>query len=111
MNKESVKELIRRRRGQMIVHSCIYYHLNENIVSDDQWQEWANELRDLQHQYPDCKGIDYYDNEFDDWNGDTGAMLPFKDVVGLSQNLLRMQSGSDLINETGINERPDNADI
>ena len=85
-----VQELIRRRRGQMLVHSCIYYHLNDNIVSDDLWQRWANELRDLQRNNPNDCGIGYYDEHFRDWTGDTGAMLPISEpsIVFLSLNIL-----------------------
>ena len=35
-------------RRLMLVHSCIYYELNTNVVSDHKWQEWANELTSLQ---------------------------------------------------------------
>ena len=89
-----VKELIKRRRGQMLVHSCIYYELNSNIVSDDVWQRWANELRDLQNNHPDQCNIGYYDMEFKDWNGDTGAMLPLKNerIWTMAKQLLRYEA-------------------
>lgn len=35
---ESVVELIRRRRLQLLIHSCIYYEYNESIVTDEQWK-------------------------------------------------------------------------
>lgn len=76
---DGIKSKIRQRRSQMLVHSYIYYVLDENIVSDDTWQKWANELRDLQEQYPTYCKIGFYDREFATWNGDTGAMLPLKD--------------------------------
>ena len=77
--KAKVQSKIRQRRSQMLVHSYIYYVLDDNIVSDDKWQQWANELRDLQNQYPEYCKIKFFDREFSDWNGDTGAMLPLKD--------------------------------
>lgn len=76
--KTKIQSKIRQRRSQMLVHSYIYYVLDDNIVSDDKWQQWANELRDLQNQYPEYCKIKFFDREFSDWNGDTGAMLPFK---------------------------------
>ena len=60
-------ELVRRRRAQMLVHSCIYYELNESIISDHQWQAWADELQKLQEEHPSCLRIDFYDWEFRDW--------------------------------------------
>ena len=88
--KEQVQSKIRQRRSQMLVHSRIYYGLDENIVSDDKWQQWANELRDLQNQYPEYCKIGFFDKEFSDWNGDTGAMLPLKDpyVVRKTQQVI-----------------------
>ena len=48
-----IAETIQQRRFQLLVHSCIYYELNQNIISDKKWDEWARELRDLQNIYPD----------------------------------------------------------
>ena len=88
--KEQIQSKIRQRRSQMLVHSRIYYVLNENIVSDDTWQKWANELRDLQEQYPEYCKIDFYDREFSTWNGDSGAFLPLNDpyVVNKTQQVI-----------------------
>jgi NAD-dependent DNA ligase len=60
----------------MVVHSYLYYVLDTPIVSDDQWQAWADELTKLQTENPDCCKIKYYDREFFDWTGDTGMHLP-----------------------------------
>ena len=74
-----IAELIQQRRLQLLVHSCIYYHLNTNIISDKKWDEWAKELKTLQEQYPDiAKQIMWYD-AFKDWDASTGAFLPIKD--------------------------------
>lgn len=74
-----IAELIQQRRLQLLVHSCIYYHLNTNIISDKKWDEWARELKTLQEQYPDiAKQIMWYD-AFKDWDASTGAFLPIKD--------------------------------
>ena len=86
---DDTKELIIRRRRQMVVHSCIYYHLNQNLISDDQWQAWANQLRRLQRKNPGNVG--YMDEEFKDWDGSTGCHLPIKErhVITLAERLLR----------------------
>ena len=83
--KTKIQSKIRQRRSQMLVHSYIYYVLDDNIVSDDKWQQWANELRDLQNEYPEYCKINFFDREFSDWNGDTGAMLPLKNTYVINK--------------------------
>jgi len=82
-------ELIRRRRAQMLIHSCLYYELNESIVSDHQWQAWADELAELQQNHPDKCVIGFYDEEFKDWDGSSGYHLPLRDpwVFGKAQQI------------------------
>lgn len=71
-----IAEKIQQRRYQMLIHSCLYYHLNHNIISDKQWDEWARELRDLQNQFPEIsKQVTLYEY-FKDWDASTGAFLP-----------------------------------
>ena len=77
---QSNQEKIRQRRSQMLVHSYLYYRLDQPIIDDDTWQKWANELAELQRENPfDCN-INFYDDSFKDWNGDTGFHLPLYDV-------------------------------
>ena len=80
MSKDEIKALIRRRRAQMLVHSFLYYHQDNPIWSDDEWQQKADELTKLQADNPDCCKIKFYDKEFADWDGSTGMHLP-KHVV------------------------------
>jgi hypothetical protein len=70
---QTLSEKIRQRRHQMLVHSYLYYVMDENIVDDDKWQQWANELVELQKQE---KVIGFYDEVFADWDGSTGCHLP-----------------------------------
>jgi hypothetical protein len=72
---QTLSEKIRQRRTQMLVHSYLYYVLDESVIDDDKWQEWANELVELQKQRKD---IGFYDAAFDDWSGATGSHLPFE---------------------------------
>ena len=44
MTHEQIKEKINQRRRQMLVHSCIYYRFDTNIVSDFDYDRWVNEL-------------------------------------------------------------------
>ena len=74
-----IAEVIKQRRAQMLVHSCIYYELDDNIVSDHQWQAWADELEKIQNEYPDEINIGFFDWEFRDWDNSTGAHLPHRE--------------------------------
>ena len=87
---QTIEEKIKQRRAQMLIHSCIYYELNDNIVSDHQWQEWADELEKLQRENPQRCTIGFYDYEFRDWTGATGNHLPHRDpwVFSKAQQIL-----------------------
>ena len=62
---EDIKILIKRRRLQLIVHSCIYYRLNDNLISDATYDKWARELARLHQKYGVIK-ISCYDEFFSD---------------------------------------------
>ena len=91
-NKEAkIYELIQQRRLQLLVHSRIYYVLNNNIISDKQFDEFAKELVKLQKDYPQLsKDVIFYD-AFKNWDGTTGFDLPLEDpwVVQKANQLLR----------------------
>lgn len=77
-DKEELKiaERIQNLRYCMLIHSCIYYKLNDNIISDTKWNELAHELVTLQDNYPEIsKKVTLYEY-FTDWDGSTGAFLP-----------------------------------
>lgn len=86
--EQATLELIRRRRAQMLVHSYIYYVMNDNLISDHRWQTWADELVQLQEKH--TGPIGFYDEAFKEWNASTGFHLP-KDgwVISKSLQLLR----------------------
>lgn len=91
-----IAELIQQRRYQLLIHSCIYYHLNKNSISDKQWNEWARELKELQIQYPDIsKQVTLYEY-FNDWDASTGAFLPITTswVIGKAKQLLKQSADS-----------------
>lgn len=64
-------------RRLMLVHSCIYYEMNTNVVDDHRWQAWADELTGLQLLYGHEFG--FYDDAFKGWDGSTGYHLPLRD--------------------------------
>lgn len=75
LDDSKIAELIKRRRRQILVHSFIYYELNQNIISDDQWSKWATELEELQAKYPDIADKVEYAKEFKRFDHSTGADL------------------------------------
>ena len=88
----TIAEKIQRRRYQMLVHSYIYYELDNNIISDSQWSQWATELAELQSKYPDIANQVIYADDFEDWDGSTGAFLRYKDkpnIITTARNLLQ----------------------
>ena len=77
MADEEIKELILRRRRQILVNSCIYYRFGKAVITDKQFDKWAYELTDLQKKYPDLAiECGEFNEEFKDWDGTTGYHLP-----------------------------------
>lgn len=92
MNENEVREFIKRRRLQLLVHSCIYYIYNESIIPDDMWSGWAVQLERIQAQAPEIsKEVEYYE-EFKNFDHSTGYDLPITDpfIMGTARWLLRI---------------------
>lgn len=83
-----IAERIQQRRIQLLVHSCIYYELDSNVISDMQWDTWARELRDLQSKYPSIARQVMWSDAFDGWDASTGAFLPIKDEWVMKKAIL-----------------------
>lgn len=72
---EEIVSKIGRRRLQILVHSIIYYKMNDNVVSDATWSHWAVELVELQRKYPnESKKAPMYEM-YKDFDGSTGFDL------------------------------------
>lgn len=84
MTEKEIAELINRRRRQLLVHSVIYYELNDSLISDHTWSQWAVELDKLQKKYPDIAAKCPYAEAFSDFNPSTGYNLPLDDLWALS---------------------------
>ena len=85
------RDLILRRRLQILVHSCLYYHFDHSLVSDRQWQSWADELVSLQEKYPlISERVDYH-RAFKNFDGTTGFDLPITnpEIIRKAQQLLK----------------------
>lgn len=94
MYKQTIEEKIRQRRSQMLIHSHIYYEMDDNIVDDHTWQAWADELAQLQDENPDKCKLGFFDEHFEGWNGSSGAFLPLRDpwVVNKARYIMGLQS-------------------
>lgn len=99
-----IAEKIQQRRYQMLIHSCIYYRLNDNYVSDNTWSEWAFELSELQDKYPKISEKVTLYEYFKDWDGSSGAFLPLDLpwVVKKAQDLLAYRDGIKIVKKPEV---------
>lgn len=92
VNSEQIKELIKRRRNQILVHSYIYFRLFDNIISNETFDKWSNELIDMQTKYPDLSAeVELYDIFESFTSIGCSSMLPLDDekLANRAQQLLR----------------------
>lgn len=84
--------MIQQRRVQMLIHSCLYYEMNTNLISDKQFDEWGRELAKLQNENPEIADKICFAEAFKDWDGTTGFHLPLKNkwVVSKAYYLLKI---------------------
>ena len=76
--EDPTAELIKRRRLQMLIHSCLYYELNTELISDAQFDAWALALAELLSKHSNVYS-DRFDQYFEDWTGDTGMHFNHRD--------------------------------
>ena len=76
MTKLTTQEYIDFLQRFIIVHSYIYYELNNNVISDKEYDAKSKELVKYKNEYPDLwKNSMYYEQFGDDYNGATGFTL------------------------------------
>lgn len=85
-----IREYLHRKRMQMIVHSIIYYRMDENVISDTAWQTWANQLAAVQNHYPQYTDIGFHDALFKGWDGSTGMHLDLPEYYGVALSVIRL---------------------
>lgn len=92
-SKKSIAELLNRRRRQILVHSVIYYKMNDNLISDSTWSRWATELEELQAKYPSIAAKVPYAEEFREFDHSTGMNLPLDDpwAINKARQLLALK--------------------
>lgn len=87
--------LIDRRERQLLIHSYIYYELDDSIISDDQWSKWGFELGELRDKHPDIYEQSEYADAFRNFDGSTGFDLygfyTRPEIVEKALYLLRMK--------------------
>ncbi len=91
--KENIISLIRRRRRQILVHSCLYYKMDTNLITDEEFDKWCGELRELHKKYPQYMEIGCYDAAFKKWGGFSGYDLPTNDpdIIKVANRLLKIK--------------------
>ena len=82
-----IAERITRRRLHILVHSVIYDKYNQNLISDWQWSEWAKELEQLQHDYPEIADECPYADAYRGFTHSTGYNLPLDDLWAVNKSL------------------------
>lgn len=71
----TVVEKIQLLQRSILVNSFAYYELNENILSDFQYDANARQLEELAKQYPDEFARSRYHGYFHDFFGDDGVHM------------------------------------
>lgn len=92
-NIDDIKSEMLRRRKQILVHSCLYYQFNTNLIEDWQYDKIARRLAELQITHPEISNnLGYHDKEFKGFGEDhcySGFNLPRSspEVVAAAERL------------------------
>jgi len=87
-------EWINRRERQLLVHSFLYYQLNENIISDHTFDLWSKELAKAIIDHPETFKQSVYADGFKNFDGSSGYDLPFHlpEIQNTGYRLLKLRS-------------------
>jgi len=81
ININQLKRRIRRLRSVVTVNAGLYYDNDAPMITDQQWDEFAYKLVELQKRYHWLlPHIDFFDSFFYDFDGSTGMHLPYRDA-------------------------------
>lgn len=91
LSKQQLKERIHQRRRQILVHSYLYYQLDNPIIEDWKFDYFSNDLVDLQEKYPELSKEAPFHYEFQDFDGSSGFDLKYNQpvIVNVAARLLR----------------------
>ena len=81
---DEICEKINRRRRQILVHSYLYYELDDTLWTDAQFDAAAHELKDLVTKYPEKAKTCVFSEEFKEWD----SMPKYYSGCGLPYNSL-----------------------
>lgn len=96
IDKNKIRADILRKRQQILVHSCLYYRFDANLIEDYQYDRIGKSLAELQIKYPELsKEVEYKYKAFETFGQDgcySGYNLPTSDpdVVRKAQRLMNM---------------------
>lgn len=91
---QTIKEKMQQRMRQILIHSCIYYEFDMNIVDDATYDKWGNELVDLIKKYPQYLKEIEFGLEFKDYvEMPSGFNLPYRhpDIMRKARYLLKLR--------------------
>lgn len=88
------QEYIDYLQRYIIVHSYIYYELDNNIISDREYDAKSKELVEYKNDYPELWKTSMYYKQFgDEYNGSTGFTL-YRELDDHQQKIIRSIVGS-----------------
>ena len=90
-------------RRQLLIHAYIYYVLNENIISDHEWDRRGREHKALQDEHG--WNINFYDDIFKHYNGQSAYWFP-TNRKGADEHVARIAAAM-LRNSEKIRSYPD----
>ncbi|MDQ0976657.1 hypothetical protein QFZ31_006709 [Neobacillus niacini] len=87
-------EWANRRQRQILVHSFLYYQLNESIISDHTFDQWSKELAKWIKENPDQFKMTVYYDGFKEFDGSSGYDLPYSipDIQNTGYKLLKIHA-------------------
>jgi len=92
---------INQRRRQLLIHSYLYYKLDDTLIDDATYDRFAHELKDLVTKYPDKAKQAVLSEEFKEWDNEpklfSGYGLPYNLpwVARKAMQLLRYKANED----------------
>ncbi len=76
INEMPIQDQINFWQRYIIVHSYIYYFMDNNIISDREYDAKALRLVEMKNKYPEeWKNSEYYEQYGDEYTGNTGFDL------------------------------------
>ena len=81
---------INQRQRQIILHSVLYYKFDSNMVTDETWMRWANELVQLQRDFPALTEQSVFYMTMKGFDASTGSHLA-ENEWGIQKALYRMK--------------------